>query len=83
VDAEAFEKIQAHPPTPESHPSLFAWFCLVMKFAPAVRATWKAEAAPAAKGGKGAGKKEEKKAAKADDDDMDLFGDDGDDAVSI
>ena len=84
ADAEAFEVLKANPPSAETHPLTYAWFCLIFKFSDAVRASWAGSGKAAAKGGKkdaGKGKKEEKK---ADDDDLDLFGDDDDDGeVSI
>lgn len=57
LDNEAYENVKVAPPTAESHPNLFAWFCLVMKFTDAVRHSW----APA--GGAAAGKQEKKPAA--------------------
>ena len=69
-------------PSAETHPNVFAWFCLVWKFSEAVRNSWPA-AGGAAKGDKGGkkgakgGKKEEKKAKEDDMDD--LFGSDDDD----
>ena len=80
ADQEAFEAIKDSDLKPDTHPHLFAWFCLVSKFTEPIRKSW--TAAAAAKGGKGAakgGKKGGKKEEKADDDDMDLFGDDNED----
>ena len=80
ADQEAFEAIKDSDLKPDTHPHLFAWFCLVSKFTEPIRKSW--SAAAAAKGGKGAakgGKKGAKKEEKADDDDMDLFGDDNED----
>lgn len=90
ADKETYEQVKSSPPTAETHPNLFAWFYLVMKFTDNVRNSW--AAAGGAKGG-------EKKAAAAapkqaeakkeekpkEDDDMDLFGDDDqeEDAVSL
>ena len=70
ADTEAYEALKTQNISAASHPHVFAWFCLVMKFTDAVRNTW--GGAAAAKGGK-------KAAAKADDDDLDLFGDDNED----
>ena len=69
--------MKSTPPSAETHPNLFAWYCLVMKFTDAVKSQW---------GGKGADKKAggKKEAAKKEDDDMDLFGDDDEvDEVSL
>ena len=75
ADADAFKALSKETLSAETHPNLFAWFCLVSKFSDAVKNSW-AEAT-SAKGGKG-GKKEDtkKEVKKEDDDDMDLFGDD-------
>ena len=69
ADVEALESVKAETISPASHPYLFAWFCLVVKFTPAVQKTWPAASGAAAKKGGKAAKKEE-------DDDLDLFGDD-------
>ena len=69
ADAEAFEAVKSSDIKPETHPNLFAWFCLVSKFSDAIKNSW-GSAAPA-KGGKGKGKA----AKKEEDDDLDLFGD--------
>ena len=78
ADQEAFEAIKDSDLKPDTHPHLFAWFCLVSKFTDNIRKSW--AAAAAGKGGKGGaakkGGKPAKKEEKADDDDMDLFGDD-------
>merc|ERR1712127_7669 len=86
ADKDAFEALKSASPSAETHPNVFAWFCLVWKFSEAVRSSWPA-AGGAAKGGdkggkKGAkgGKKEEKKAK--DDDMDDLFGSDDEDAAA-
>lgn len=79
ADTEAFEKMKNTPPSAESHPHTFAWFILVQRFHESVRASW---AAPAGKDKKGAEKKGEAKKAEADDE-LDLFGDDEPDEVSI
>jgi hypothetical protein len=69
-------------PSAETHPHVFAWFCLCSKFSDAVKNSWTGAAAGGAKGKKGAAPKKETK--KADDDLDDLFGDDDDDGeVSI
>ena len=62
-------------PSAETHPHVFAWFCLCSKFSDAVRNSWTG----AATGGKGKKGAAPKKDAKKDDDDLDLFGDDDDD----
>ena len=79
ADTEAYEAVKGQNISAATHPSTFAWFCLVMKFTDAVRATW-GGAAPA-KGGKAAAKpKEEVKAEAEKADDLDdLFGDDNGD----
>ena len=59
-DRENFEAVAGTPPSVESHPHSFAWFALVSKFTPAVRATW-AAAGGAAKGKAAPAKKEEVK----------------------
>ena len=59
-DRENFEAAAGTPPSVESHPHSFAWFALVSKFTPAVRATW-AAAGGAAKGKAAPAKKEEVK----------------------
>jgi hypothetical protein len=69
-------------PSAETHPHVFAWFCLCSKFSDAVKNSWTGAAAGGAKGKKGAAPK--KDAKKAEDDLDDLFGDDDDDGeVSI
>ena len=75
ADKEAFEAVKSSDIKPETHPNLFAWFCLVSKFSDAIKNSW-GGAAPA-KGGKGKGKAAAKK---EEDDDLDLFGseDEGD-----
>jgi elongation factor 1-beta len=77
ADREAIEAMPV-PPTAASHPNVFAWWCMVSKFSPTVRAQW-AGAAPAkaAAGKKAEPKKEEKKAA--DEDDFDPFADEEED----
>ena len=69
-------------PSAETHPHVFAWFCLCSKFSDAVKNSWTGAAAGGAKGKKGAAPKKE---AKKEEDDLDdLFGDDDDDGeVSI
>ena len=84
ADAEAFDALKANPPSAETHPLTYAWFCLIYKFSDAVRASWAGSGKGAAKGGKkdaGKGKKDEKK--KADDDDLDLFGDDDEEDAEV
>ncbi len=83
ADQEAFEAVKDSDLKPDTHPHLFAWFCLVSKFTEPIRKSWTAAAAKggkggAAKGGKKGGKKEEK----ASEDEMDLFGDDNEDDVA-
>ena len=76
ADREAFEGCAV--PSPATHPNTFAWWCLVAKFTPAVRATWTGAAAAPAKGG--AKKAEAPKAAKkAEEDEFDPFAEGGDD----
>lgn len=79
ADREAFESLSA-PPSPATHPNAFAWWCLVAKFMPAVRASWTGAAAAPAKGGAKkaeAPAKTEAKPAKKDDDEFDPFADEG------
>ena len=79
ADKDAFEAMKTASPSAETHPNVFAWFCLVWKFSDAVRNSWVAGAAASGgKGGKKGGKKEEKKVEKKDDMD-DLFGSDDED----
>ena len=80
ADTEAFEGLAL--PNPATHPNAFAWWCLVAKFTPAVRATWTA-AAPA-KGGKTAKPAAEKKAEvkKDAEDEFDPFADEDEDDVA-
>ena len=73
ADAEAFEALKANPPSPETNPLAYAWFCLMFKFSDAVKATWAGSGKGGAKGGKKGGKKDA--APKKADDDLDLFGD--------
>ena len=80
ADREAFEGLTV--PSPATHPNTFAWWCLVAKFSPAVRATWTGAAAAPAKGGAkkaDAPAKTEAKAAKKDDDEFDPFAEEGED----
>lgn len=74
------------PPSAETHPNAFAWYCLVKRFNDAVRNSWGAAAGAAAgkpAPAKKAAEKPKEEKPKADDD-MDLFGDDDeDDAVSL
>lgn len=80
--------MKAAAPSAETHPNVFAWFCLTWKFSDDVRKSWTAAAAAGGKdakkegGKKGKGGKKEAPKKKDDDVDMDdLFGDDdGDDA---
>lgn len=88
ADVEAFDSFNGEWPNVDTHPYVFAWYSLVIKFTPAVKETWSAAAAP--KGGKkdakkeAPAKKEEAKKEAVADDDVDLFGSDGsDDEVSI
>lgn len=67
-------------PSAETHPNVFAWFCLVWKFSEAVRNSWPAAGGAAKGGDKGKkGGKGGKKEAKKEDDMDDLFGSDDDD----
>merc|ERR1712153_103088 len=56
ADKDAFEALKSASPSAETHPNVFAWFCLVWKFSEAVRSSWPA-AGGAAKGGDKGGKK--------------------------
>ena len=58
ADQEAFEAVKDSDLKPDTHPHLFAWFCLVSKFTEPIRKSW---AAAAAKGGKGGAAKGGKK----------------------
>jgi len=82
--------LKSAPPSAATHPHTFSWFTLVQRFQDSVRSTWTG-AAPAKGAQKPAAKQEAKKeeapkteAPKdAGDDDMDLFGDDEPDEVSL
>ncbi len=81
ADREAIEELPV-PPSPATHPNVFAWWCLVSKFTPTVRASWAGAAAPkAAKAA--APKKEEAKAevkpAAAEEEEFDPFADEPED----
>ena len=66
-------------PSAETHPNVFAWFCLTWKFSEAVRNSWPAAGGAAKGGDKGKkGGKGGKKEAKKEDDMDDLFGSDDD-----
>lgn len=83
ADREAIDAMPV-PPSPLTHPNVFAWWCLVSKFLPAVRATWAgakaaAPAKDAKKEKKEEPKKEEVKAAAADEDEFDPFADEEED----
>ena len=88
ADKEAYEALKSGTVSAETHPHVFAWFCLVFKFSDAVKNSWPAGGAGGKdkggkkEGGKKGGKKEDKKEAKKDDDDFDLFGDDDDDGAA-
>jgi len=73
ADREALEALKS-PPDVKEFPHTFAWWCLAVRFAPAVRASWTAAAAPKTAGKPAAAKKEEKKPAAKEDDVDDLFG---------
>ena len=81
ADNEAYEALKDSNLKPDTHPHLFAWFCLVSKFTEPIRKSWPAggKEEKGGKGGKkgGKGKKEEPK--KEEDDLDDLFGDDNED----
>ena len=63
ADRESFDAQNGKVPNVAKHPNAFAWYCLVSKFAPSVRETWKGGAGAA--GGKAAaGGKKEQPAAK-------------------
>lgn len=78
--------MKSTPPSAQTHPHTFAWFVLINRFTDAVRNSWAAsgKAAPAkpakAEPKKEEPKKEEKAAA---DEEMDLFGDEEEDEVSL
>ena len=82
ADKEAFEGMKGQNVSAETHPNVFAWYCLTSKFSEAVLKTWPAGGAAAggkAKGGKG-DKKEGKKEVKKEEDDLDdLFGEEDED----
>ena len=87
ADAEAFEALKSSPPSAETHPLTYAWFCLIYKFSDAVKESWASSGkGGAAKGGKKeAGKGKAAAAPKKDADELDdLFGDEdeGDAEVS-
>jgi len=44
ADNDAFEEIKSTPPRPESHPNTFAWYAIVGKFTPEIRAKWTGDA---------------------------------------
>merc|ERR1712147_68623 len=84
ADNDAFAAMK-DAPNPVTHPNVFAWYCLVSKFNPAVRGAWAGAAAKdAGKGKKQDNKKKEEKkeevkpAAAEEDDDDDLFGEEED-----
>ena len=85
ADAEAFEALKSSPPSAETHPLTYAWFCLIFKFSDAVRASWAGSGkGAAAKGGKkDAGKGKVKEEKKKDDDDLDLDGDDDEEDAEV
>ena len=76
ADREAIEAMPS-PPNPATHPNTFAWWCLVAKFTPTVRAQWAGAkaAAPAKAAPKKEAEKEEVKAAAAEEE-FDPFADD-------
>ena len=87
ADKEAWEVVKANVPSAATYPNTFAWFVLVNRFSDAARNSWAAAQAAAPAKGKAAApaKKEEpkKETKKADDDEMDLFGDEDEEAVRI
>jgi len=55
ADREAFDALGGVMPNPDVHPNTFAWYAIVSKFRPDLRAKWAATSGAApAKGGKGA-----------------------------
>ena len=89
ADNDAFAAMK-DAPNPVTHPNVFAWYCLVSKFNPAVRGAWAGAAAKDAGKGKkqdnkkGGDKKQEEKKVEAkpaaeEDDDDDLFGEEEED----
>lgn len=93
ADRDGHAQLKANPPSAETHPHTFAWFTLVSMFDDSVRNTWAAAGAAKAAPQKAAPAKKEapkeapvapvEAAKKADDDEMDLFGDDEPDEVSL
>ena len=87
ADREAFDGLSGAVPDVEQFPHTFAWYSLVSKFTPAVKATWTGAQPAAAKGGKKAEEKkaevkteEKKEAAPAKtEDDFDPFAEEMDD----
>ena len=79
ADREAIEAFTSVP-SASTHPNVFAWYCMVSKFTPTVRAQWAGAAAPKAAAAKAAPAKkdepkQEDKKAEAEDD-FDPFADD-------
>merc|ERR1711957_781768 len=74
-DKDAFEAMKAAAPSAETHPNVFAWFCLTWKFSDDVRKSWTAAAAAGGKDAKKEGGKKgkggKKEAPKKKDDDVD------------
>lgn len=81
ADKDAYDQLKSSKLNAETHPNLYAWFCLVAKFTDAVRGAWTGAGSKGGDKKAAAPKKEE--APKKDDDEMDLFGDDDDDEVSL
>ena len=63
ADRESFDGLNGNVPNPAKHPNAFAWYCLVSKFAPAIRESWTGGAAAGGKGKEAAGGKGKQPAA--------------------
>lgn len=48
-DRDTYEQMKNETPSAETHPNVFAWFCLIKRFTDAVRATWGGAAAAGGK----------------------------------
>ena len=78
ADREAIEAFTSVP-SAATHPNVFAWYCMVSKFTPTVRAQWAGAAAPKAAAKAAPAKKEEPKQEEKKpeaEDDFDPFADD-------
>lgn len=77
VDKDTFDQLKPHQAclSPLTHPHTFAWFGQIYRFTDALKNQWPQVGQAPAKADKKA------PAKKADDDDLDLFGDDDEDAA--